>query len=278
VSVSRRGLALLACLCSLAVPASADAARANKAHGNTHHSKKAKKVRAPRKDWDRDGLNNRYERRSHTRPRLADSDSDGIRDGAEDRDRDQVDNRTEQLARTRPSKADSDRDGVPDGAEDLEGDGLNNRGESLMGMHPRKADSDGDGVNDGDEHAGVILRIDGDLMTIALAAGGELVARVNDESDVYCAGDDSAGDDEDADFGPEGDTSDDEDDEDFSDEDPDFPEDEDDEDADEPDLRAAIVARRAAPPCLVPGAIVYEADLETVDGALVFSVIDLLGG
>lgn len=265
----RRVLALCAALSWLCVlPAHADEVRAVKSHGSTKLVKKpAKKVRAPRKDWDRDGLNNRYERLAGTRPRRADSDRDGVADGAEDRDGDGVSNRTEQLARTRPGRADSDRDGVADGAEDLDGDGLDNRGESVTGNHPRRRDSDGDGVRDGDEHAGFVSSVDGDLVTLALLSGGTLVGRVDEDSDVFCLADE-----DDADLGDDEDFEDFEDDEDYGDDDELLADDEEDFE-DDGQLRSA----RSASVCLAVGAPVYQADIELIDGLVTFVALDLVG-
>ena len=54
---------------------------------------------------------------------------------------------------TDPHRADSDGNGVPDGAEDPDGDGLGNRGEQHAGTDPLNADTDGDGLNDARDDA-----------------------------------------------------------------------------------------------------------------------------
>src|SRR6184192_594061 len=50
------------------------------------------RVNQARRDQDHDGLTNLGEFESHTNPRDADTDNDGIEDGDEDRDHDGVDN------------------------------------------------------------------------------------------------------------------------------------------------------------------------------------------
>jgi hypothetical protein len=84
-----------------------------------------------------------------TDPLDADSDDDGLSDGAE------VD------LGTYPLDADSDHDGLPDGAEvelgtdplnaDSDHDGLSDGAEVELGTDPLDADSDGDGILDGAE-------------------------------------------------------------------------------------------------------------------------------
>ncbi|MFZ2358812.1 MAG: LamG-like jellyroll fold domain-containing protein, partial [Anaerolineae bacterium] len=69
------------------------------------------------------------------------------------------------------TKADSDGDGLPDGAElkrgsdplvaDADGDGLNDALELRCGTNPAKADSDGDGISDYDEVKGYVLTYGG---------------------------------------------------------------------------------------------------------------------
>jgi hypothetical protein len=70
----------------------------------------------------------------------ADRDGDGLRDDFEKR-----------FGVTSPTEADTDKDGVVDGAEDSDGDRLANHAEQRFGLDPRKADTDGDGRLDGAE-------------------------------------------------------------------------------------------------------------------------------
>ncbi|MBM2841394.1 MAG: Peptidoglycan-associated outer membrane protein [Bacteroidetes bacterium] len=103
-------------------------------------------------DPDGDGLTNREEKQLGTNPKVADSDGDGLSDGAEVKQHS-----------TYPLKADSDGDGLKDGEEvntyrtdpmkaDTDGDGLNDGDEVMKHKtDPMKADTDGDGLNDGDE-------------------------------------------------------------------------------------------------------------------------------
>jgi hypothetical protein len=102
-------------------------------------------------DPDHDGLTNRQEYVAKTNPRRADTDRDGVKDGSEDPDHDRLPTWFEFRAGTHPLRADTDRDGIPDGAEDPDRDGLDNRHEYLAGTNPRAADTDGDGVTDSAE-------------------------------------------------------------------------------------------------------------------------------
>src|SRR3954469_12649318 len=92
------------------------------------------------------------------------------------------------------STSDRNRDGLPDRWErahhlslhvnqsrrDQDHDGLDNRGEYRAGMNPRDRDSDDDGVRDGRENAGSVSSFAGGVLTITLAQGGTLTARVTD--------------------------------------------------------------------------------------------------
>ena len=103
-------------------------------------------------DPDKDGLSNQIEKELRTNPKKADTDGDGLSDGAE-----------VNQYKTDPLKADTDSDGLNDGAEvnqyktdplkaNTDGDGLNDGVEvNQFKTYPLKADSDGDGLSDGAE-------------------------------------------------------------------------------------------------------------------------------
>jgi hypothetical protein len=109
-------------IAALALPGGAFAGKRDRDHDKMadkwerKHDLNTKKNDA-KKDPDRDHLSNLNEFRAHTDPHEADSDDDGVRDGAEDRDRDGVRNAEEQREGTRCDDADTDDDGVRDGAE-----------------------------------------------------------------------------------------------------------------------------------------------------------------
>ena len=126
-------------------------------------------------DPDKDGLTTKIEKELGTDPKNADTDGDGLSDGAEvnqyrtyplkaDTDGDGLSDGAEvNQYRTEPLKADTDGDGLSDGAEvnqyrterlkaDTDGDGLNDGDEvNKYKTDPLKADTDGDGLKDGDE-------------------------------------------------------------------------------------------------------------------------------
>ena len=103
-------------------------------------------------DLDGDGLSNRYERlHTHTNPRRADTNHNGIKDGNENPDHDGLTNRQEKVVGTNPLKSDTDGDGIKDGKDDQDHDGLDNKDEIKSGTDPRDADTDNDGVEDSNE-------------------------------------------------------------------------------------------------------------------------------
>ena len=193
--IARAGALLaLALLTALALAGPATAKKKPNKHGKGAQSAKVlpkqwskqHKAKGAKADPDDDGLSNWGEYRSHTKPKRADTDKDGIGDAEEDYDRDGLDNGSELDAGTDPGRKDTDRDGTRDGAEDPDKDRLTNAAEDRTGNHPRKRDTDGDGLLDGDENAGVVAAFDGTNLTIALAAGGTLTAAIGDETAVGC--------------------------------------------------------------------------------------------
>ena len=102
----------------------------------------------PGEDFDNDGSSNAEELTRGTSPVEADSDEDGLLDGAEDGGGTWIN--TDQTG-SNPLNSDSDGDGLLDGSEnpDLPHDSDNPA--TQPGTNPNEADSDGDGVTDGSE-------------------------------------------------------------------------------------------------------------------------------
>jgi hypothetical protein len=121
----------------------------------------------PAQARDHDKLPDRWERKHHLNVKK--------NDAKRDRDHDGLSNYREYRAHTNPRKKDSDRDGLRDGAE------------RRFGFNPRDRDSDNDGIKDGRENAGKIKQVSGSAITIRLAAGGKLTARLGDTLAVACA-------------------------------------------------------------------------------------------
>jgi hypothetical protein len=104
------------------------------------------------------------------------------------------------LATFASAGGDRNRDRIPDRWEkqhhlslkvdqsrrDQDGDGLNNRGEWRANLDPRDGDSDNDGLEDGDENAGTVTTFTGGVLTISLAKGGTLVAKVTPDTEIEC--------------------------------------------------------------------------------------------
>ena len=125
------------------------------------------------RDRDHDRLPDKWEKRHHLNLKKDDS--------RRDRDRDGLSNYGEYRAHTNPRKKDSDRDGRRDGREDYDRDKLRNGAEIRTGFDPGDKDSDNDGVKDGRENAGKIVKLSASSITIKLAVGGSLTARLGDE-------------------------------------------------------------------------------------------------
>lgn len=132
-------------LAYVAVPATADAPGDRDRDGLPDRWEKrnglSAKQPSAKSDPDHDGLRNRRELRLRTSPRRADTDGDGLRDGAEVR-----------RYRTNPRRRDTDRDGLGDRREirryrtnprkrDTDGDGYSDLVEIRAGTNPRKRSS-----------------------------------------------------------------------------------------------------------------------------------------
>jgi hypothetical protein len=131
------------------------------------------------RDRDHDRLPDRWEKRHHLNLKKDDS--------RRDRDRDRLSNYGEYRAHTNPRKKDSDRDGRRDSREDYDRDRLRNSAEIRTGFDPGDSDSDNDGTKDGRENAGKIVKLSNSSITIKLAVGGSLTARLGDDLAVDCA-------------------------------------------------------------------------------------------
>ena len=92
-------------------------------------------------DSDDDGLLDGAEMTAGTNPFVADTDGDGLTDTQE-----------VNLTHTSPKLADSNSNGINDALDDQDSDGLGNLVEiSTHGTDPRKADTDSDGLSDSEE-------------------------------------------------------------------------------------------------------------------------------
>jgi hypothetical protein len=129
---------------------------------------------------DHDRMSDRWEMKHHLNVKKNDANRD--------RDRDGLSNYGEYRAHTNPRKKDSDHDGRRDGREDYDRDKLKNAVEIRTGYDPGDADSDNDGIKDGRENAGKITRLSDSSVTIKLAVGGKLTARLGEDLAVDCKG------------------------------------------------------------------------------------------
>jgi hypothetical protein len=129
---------------------------------------------------DHDRMPDRWEKRNHLNVKKDDS--------RRDRDHDGLSNYGEYRAHTNPRKKDSDHDGRRDGREDFDRDHLANSAEIRTGFDPGDTDSDNDGTKDGRENAGKIVKLSDSFVTIKLAVGGSLTARLGDGLAVNCSG------------------------------------------------------------------------------------------
>ena len=119
---------------------------------------------------DHDRMPDRWEKKHHLNVKK--------NDAKRDRDCDGLSNYGEYRSRTNPRKKDSDHDGRRDSREDRDRDKLKNAVEIRTGYDPGDADSDNDGIKDGRENAGKITKLSDSSVTIKLAVGGKLTARL----------------------------------------------------------------------------------------------------
>jgi hypothetical protein len=133
---------------------------------------------APARTHDHDRMPDKWEKRFHLNVKKDDS--------RRDRDLDGLSNYGEYRAHTNPRKKDSDHDGIKDGREDFDRDHLRNAAEIRTGFDPGKKDSDRDGTRDGRENAGKIVKLSDSSITIKLAVGGTLTARLGDTLAIHC--------------------------------------------------------------------------------------------
>jgi hypothetical protein len=145
---------------------------------------------------------------------------------------------------------------------DQDHDGLKNRGEFRARTDPRSADSDDDGTDDGDEQAGTVKAFDGQTLTIALFAGGEVSGRVTEDSEIECK---TPGECE----RENGDRDDDEDEEERGDDDDEL---EDDGDR----ARSAGDRDECSPDALKVGAVVREAELDVSSDGAIWTEVELV--
>jgi hypothetical protein len=196
------GAVIIGVVVAMALPAAAVAAGSDANHdGLPDRWERAHRLplRAgeARRDEDHDGLRNAAEYAARTNPRAADTDHDGVGDGAEDADRDHLTNSQEVVVGTSPRLRDTDHDGTGDAAEDKDHDGLDNGDEFRVGDDPRNADSDHDGRRDGEEGAATVASFDAATMTLVLTRldGSSLTLSLAPDVRVEADNADRAGDD-----------------------------------------------------------------------------------
>ena len=198
------------------------------------------------RDRNHDRIPDRWERVHHL--------SLHVNQAGRDQDRDGLANLGEFRHHTDPRKADSDQDGLDDGAE------------MEVGDDPRDSDSDDDGIRDGEENAGTVQSFDGTTLTIALASGDTVSGIVDSTTEIKCedsatatasshGGDDPSGDDHGSGGGggtddpPTHDAGD--------------------------DNGGGTTTTSCGADALTPGAVVHEAELDTVGGQAVWHEVKL---
>jgi hypothetical protein len=161
-------------------------------------------------DRDHDGLPDKWEKKfgisTHRKSAKADPDKDGLNNLGEFR------------SHTNPRKADTNGNGINDANDDQDHDGVDNADEMNEGTNPSDADTDDDGIKDGEEVAGTIVSFTEDsanpgtgVLTIKLADNTTITGKVDSSTEIEChtAGDGSRHDRHGADDGPNHDVGDD---------------------------------------------------------------------
>jgi hypothetical protein len=175
---------------------------------------------------------------------------------------------------------------VKQAKRDQDKDGLNNRGEFRAKTDPRDEDTDDDGVDDGNEQAGTIKSFTGGVLTITLAQGGELSAKVDDQTEIEChapgdlksrsartssdGDDDGPNDDADDDHGDDGPNHEGDDDDDFDHGDNEG------EDGDDVNEQGDDDDDSCGQEALTPGTKVHEAELEATSAGTRWEELELL--
>src|SRR4051794_13335397 len=119
-------------------------------------------------DRNHDGLPDGWEHKHHL--------SLGVNQSQRDQDHDGLRNRSEFRHGTDPRRADTDRDGLDDGDE------------VRFGHDARDRDDDNDGRRDGDELVGTVKSFADGVLTITLANGETLAAKVTPATEIECEG------------------------------------------------------------------------------------------
>jgi hypothetical protein len=140
-------------------------------------------------DRNHDGIPDKWEKRFHLST---------TRNAAKaDPDRDWLNNLGEFKSHTNPRKADTNGNGVNDANDDTDGDGVDNQDEMNQGTNPDDQDSNNDGVKDGHELSGTVVGFVEDsanpgtgTLTIQLADNSQVSGKVDSSTKIECDGTD----------------------------------------------------------------------------------------
>jgi hypothetical protein len=121
---------------------------------------------ASARDRNKDGISDSWEKQHQI--------STKSNQAGRDPDHDGVNNKCEFQANTNPQSADSNNNGVKDGAEDSDSDGISNRGESRLHSNC------GQDSNQVEVHSATIASFDNGVLSLDLGGGGTLSAPVSD--------------------------------------------------------------------------------------------------